>query len=70
MANDISEIDENTSREERHYWCTLLIEQGWDDRSALEVTGLGVRVDQHTGAKECYIRNLNPNRPPNGMKIS
>jgi hypothetical protein len=70
MADDIDEIDESTSLEERHYWCTVLIERGWDERSALEATGLGVRLDERTGQKECYIRNFNPNRPPHGIKLS
>ncbi len=70
MAEEIGEIDETTSLEERHYWCTVLIEQGWDERSALEATGLGVRLDDKTGAKECYIRIPNPNRPPSGIKFS
>ena len=70
MASDISEIDEFTTLEERHYWCTVLIEKGWDEHTALESTGLGVRYDEKTGAKECYIKNLNPNRPPHGMQHS
>jgi hypothetical protein len=70
MANNINEIDESTSLEERHYWCTVLIEQGWEARSALEVTGLGVRVDERTGNKECYIHNPTPNRPPMGTQFS
>ena len=70
MATEIVDIDETTSLEERHYWCTVLIEQGWDDHSAMEATGLGVRVDSTRGTKECYIRNLNPNRPPMGTKVS
>jgi hypothetical protein len=70
MASEIGEINETTSLEERHYWCTVLIEQGWDEDSAMEVTGLGVRIDASRGTKECYIRNLNPNQPPKGMKFS
>ncbi len=70
MAADINEIDEYTSLEERHYWCTVLIEKGWDENSALETTGLGVRYDEERGAKECYIRILNPNQPPTGIKFS
>ena len=70
MASDVSEIDEQTSLEERHYWCTVLIEDGWDENSAMEMTGLGVRLHNDTGAKECYIRILNPNRPPSGIQYS
>jgi hypothetical protein len=70
MATNINEIDEYTSLEERHYWCTVLIEKGWDEHSALETTGLGVRYDEKRGAKECYIKNLNPNQPPRGIKLS
>jgi hypothetical protein len=70
MASEISEIDETTSLEERHYWCTVLLEQGWDDEVALEATGLGVRFDAASGTKECYIKNLNPNRPPQGIQLS
>jgi hypothetical protein len=70
MASNISEIDESTSLEERHYWCTVLIEEGWDEGAALEATGLGVRAVPPTGSKECYIRNPNPNRPPKGTKYS
>ena len=69
MASNVNEIDETTSLEERHYWCTVLIEDGWDERSALEATGLGVRMNK-VGAKECYVKNLNPNRPPKGIKFS
>ena len=69
MASNVNEIDESTSLEERHYWCTVLIEDGWDERSALEATGLGVRMNQ-SGAKECYIKNLNPNKPPKGIQYS
>ena len=71
MASEIGEIDETTSLEERHYWCVVLIEQGWDEESAMEATGLGVRLDPaRGGAKECYIKNLNPNRPPKGIQFS
>lgn len=70
MAADINEIDEYTSLEERHYWCTVLIEKGWDDHSALEITGLGVRYVAESGTKECYIKNLNPNQPPRGIQLS
>ncbi len=70
MAANINEIDEYTSLEERHYWCTVLIEKGWDENSALETTGLGVRYDEERGTKECYIRILNPNQPPTGIKLS
>jgi len=70
MASHINEIDEFTTLEERHYWCTTLIEEGWDEHSALEITGLGVRVDANTGAKECYIKNPNPNQPPGGVHHS
>lgn len=70
MASTVSEIDESTSLEERHYWCTVLMEDGWDEDSAMEVTGLGVRFDSEKGAKECYIRNLNPNQPPKGIQYS
>jgi hypothetical protein len=70
MASEVSEIDEHTSLEERHYWCTVLMEDGWDEHSAMEMTGLGVRVDVDTGSKECYIRIPNPNRPPIGIKYS
>jgi hypothetical protein len=70
MANAVSNIDETTSLEERHYWCAALIEQGWDERSALEVTGLSVRMNPHTNSRECYISNPNPNFIPKGVKPS
>ena len=72
MASSVNEIDETTSMEERHYWCTVLIEEGWDERSALEATGLGVRQSSKNGVdvKECYIKNLNPNKPPKGVQFS
>ncbi len=70
MAASVSEIDESTSLEERHYWCTVLMEEGWDEHAAMEMTGLGVRVHPDTGAKECYIKNTSPNRPPTGVKYS
>jgi len=70
MASEVSEIDEHTSLEERHYWCTVLMEDGWDENSAMEMTGLGVRVNSANGGKKCYIRILNPNRPPTGVQYS
>jgi hypothetical protein len=70
MADNINEIDETTSFEERHYWCTVLIEKGWDEHSALDATGLGVRVDDKLGTKECYIKVPNPNQPPSGVPLS
>ena len=70
MASEIGEIDETTSLEERHYWCTVLLEQGWEDEAALEATGLGVRFDATKGMKECYVKILNPNRPPEGTQFS
>jgi hypothetical protein len=70
MADEIAEIDESTSLEERHYWCVVLIERGWDEDSAMEATGLGVRRDRESGNKECYIKNPNPNRPPEGTQLS
>jgi len=70
MASNVNEIDESTSLEERHYWCTVLIEDGWEEGAAMEMTGLGVRVDEEKGTKECYIRNPSPNRPPKGIQYS
>lgn len=70
MASDVHDIDESTTLEERHYWCTVLIEDGWDEHSAMEATGLGVRLDPDRGTRECYIKTLNPNRPPQGIQYS
>jgi len=70
MADNVNEIDESTTLEERHYWCTVLIEKGWDEHSAMEATGLGVREDALRGTKECYIKIMNPNRPPHGIQYS
>jgi hypothetical protein len=70
MAESFEEIDEKTSYEERHYWCTVLIERGWDQDSAMEATGLAVSVCPETGKKECYIKNITPNRPPPGQMLA